>query len=146
MWPTINEPSRRRFNVNTETTMMYSRRKKTWPVLEENDFLIHKNIRNVTKNICNSIFRMFTCCPLIFSYFLGSFIGIGSSFLFSSYFHSYWLPRNSQVQEFFWQKPTLCPKWTLTPVVDTWNPLETFLFKKSMGTHISLLGVCFCDR
>jgi hypothetical protein len=49
--------------------------------LGRKQFFIYKNIRNVTKNICISIFRMFTCAPPIFSYFLGSFIGIGSSLL-----------------------------------------------------------------
>ncbi len=39
---------------------------KTWPVWEENNFLSHKNFRNITENLYISMFRIFTCCPLIF--------------------------------------------------------------------------------
>ncbi len=45
---------------------LQSPKKKTWPVWEENNFLSHKNFRNINKNLYISMFRIFTCCLLIF--------------------------------------------------------------------------------
>ncbi len=62
--------------------------KKNMTVGKENDFVTPKNNRNVTRNLCISIFMIFTCC--LISYVSGSVIGIDSSFRFTGFCHSYW--------------------------------------------------------
>ncbi len=44
----------------------YSRRKKTWPVCKGNNFFRYKNYSDVARNLCVSMYMIFTCYPLNF--------------------------------------------------------------------------------
>jgi hypothetical protein len=114
------------YHIHSSRRHFYSRQKKTWPVREKNQFLSHKSYSNVTIILCISIIMIFNCFPMILWYFRQVH---GHRFFFSLLTAFAIHTRRFTRADVSLQRPNLCSKWTLTSSVDSWGPLETFLFK-----------------
>jgi hypothetical protein len=124
--------------------------KKTWPVCEKKhdrsakknmtgpwkkQYLSHRSYRKLTIILCISIVMIFYCCPIIFWYFR-QVHGHRSFFSLLTAFDIHTDSPEIHNAEVSLPRPNFCSKWTQTFSVDSWGPLETFLFEKNHLLHI----------
>ncbi len=81
----------------------------------------------------------------IFSYFLGSFIGIGSSLLLIVFSNHTDNPEIHKCRFCLCKGQTFAQSGLKHLQFTPEDLYKLSCFKKSMGTHISLPGECFCD-